>query len=46
MYRLLIVLALGTFAVGTAGFMTAGILPQISDSFGIGVATAGQLVAV
>ena len=46
MYRLLIVLALGTFAVGTAGFVTAGILRPISDSFGIGVATAGQLVAV
>lgn len=46
MYRLLITLALGTFAVGTAGFVTAGILPQISDSFGVGVATAGLLVTV
>ena len=46
MYRLLIALALGTFAVGTAGFVTAGILPPISDSFGIDVATAGLLVTV
>lgn len=46
MYRPLIVLALGTFAVGTAGFVTAGILPPVSDSFGIEVAVAGQLVAV
>ena len=46
MNRLLIVLAGGTFAVGTAGFVTAGILPQVSGSFGISVAAAGQLVTV
>ncbi len=46
MYRLLITLALGTFAVGTAGFVTAGILPPISDSFEISVATAGLMVTV
>ena len=44
MYRRLIVLALGTFATGTGGFVIAGILPRISGSFGVGVATAGQLV--
>src|SRR3712207_5255921 len=44
MYRRLIVLALGTFATGTGGFVIAGILPLISGSFGVGVATAGQLV--
>jgi predicted MFS family arabinose efflux permease len=41
----LIVLALGTFAVGTGGFVIAGILPPIPGSLRVGVKTAGQLVA-
>lgn len=46
MYRQLITLALGTFAVGTAGFVVAGVLPLVSDSFGVSVTTASQLVTV
>lgn len=46
MYRRLIVLALGTFAIGTAGFVTAVVLPLISGSSGVGVATPGHLVTV
>ena len=46
MNRQLITLALGTFAVGTGGFVIAGILPLVSDSLGVGVTTAGQLVTV
>src|SRR6185437_16220392 len=39
-------LALGTFAVGTEGFMIAAILPTISDSLSVTVAAAGQLVTI
>jgi predicted MFS family arabinose efflux permease len=45
MYRRLIVLALGTFAAGTGGFVIAGILPLISGSFEVGVATAAFLAS-
>src|SRR6266851_4769843 len=37
-------LALGTFAIGTDGFMIAGILPSIARTTGVSVAAAGQLV--
>jgi predicted MFS family arabinose efflux permease len=40
----LFALALGTFAVGTEGFMIAAILPAVADSLGVGVPVAGQLV--
>ncbi|WP_371482695.1 MFS transporter [Kitasatospora sp. NBC_00315] len=40
------VLAFGTFAVGTDAFVIAGLLPDISRSLGVGVAAAGQLVSV
>jgi predicted MFS family arabinose efflux permease len=40
----LLALALGTFAVGTEGFMIAAILPAIGKSLGVGVPAAGQLV--
>ncbi|MER8028852.1 MFS transporter [Streptomyces bauhiniae] len=40
------VLALGTFAVGTDAFVIAGLLPDISDSLGVSVGAAGQLVSV
>lgn len=46
MNRRLIPLAMGTFAVGTATFVIAGILPVVSSSFGVSVTTAGQLVTV
>jgi MFS transporter, DHA1 family, inner membrane transport protein len=44
-YRLLI-LALGTFAIGTDNYVVAGILPQVSQSFDVSVAAAGQFVTV
>lgn len=37
-------LALATFAVGTDGFVIAGLLPAIGADLGVSVATAGQLV--
>ncbi|MFK4106600.1 MFS transporter [Streptomyces sp. NPDC019531] len=40
------ILALGTFAVGTDTFVIAGLLPDISRSLEISLATAGQLVGV
>jgi predicted MFS family arabinose efflux permease len=39
-------LALGTFAVGTGGFMIAAILPSIARSLGTNVQAAGQLVTI
>ena len=39
-------LALGTFAVGTEGFMIAALLPSIADSLSIAVQVAGQLVTI
>jgi MFS transporter, DHA1 family, inner membrane transport protein len=44
-YRL-IVLALGTFAIGTDAYVVAGILPAVARSFDVSVAAAGQLVTV
>ena len=44
-YRLLI-LALGTFAIGTDSYVVAGILPQVGKSFSTGVAAAAQFVSV
>jgi len=42
----LIWLALGTFAIGTEGFMIAALLPQIARDVGASTAAAGQLVTV
>jgi predicted MFS family arabinose efflux permease len=39
-------LAAGAFAVGTEGFMIAGMLPSIASDLGTTVAAAGQLVTV
>ncbi|MFF4219210.1 MFS transporter [Streptomyces nondiastaticus] len=44
MYRSLIVLAAGLFAIGTDSFVIAGILPDAADSLGIPVGTAGWLL--
>lgn len=41
---LLMVLALGTFAIGTESFMIAGLLPHIAADLAISEASAGQLV--
>ncbi|MEV6904484.1 MFS transporter [Amycolatopsis sp. NPDC051372] len=46
MYRRLLVLALGTFAVGTDGFVIAGILPEISRSLHTNAAATGLLVTM
>jgi predicted MFS family arabinose efflux permease len=44
--RPVLILALGTFAMGTDSFVLAGILPQISSGLGVSVAAAGQVVTV
>jgi predicted MFS family arabinose efflux permease len=40
----ILILALGTFVLGTDGFVIAGILPSMAHSLGVPVATAGLLV--
>jgi predicted MFS family arabinose efflux permease len=44
MYRRLLVLALGTFAVGTDSFVIAGVLPEVSRSLHASTSAAGQLI--
>ena len=44
--RIFYALALGTFAVGTEGFMIAALLPTISQSMSVSIQAAGQLVTV
>jgi Arabinose efflux permease len=44
MHSRLLVLALGTFAIGTDSFVVAGLLPDIARSFQISVGAAGQLI--
>src|SRR5579859_3306877 len=44
MWFRIMVLALGTFALGTDGFVIAGILPDIAHQLNISVDMAGQLV--
>ena len=44
-YRL-IVLALGTFAIGTDAYVVAGILPAVARSFDVSIPAAGQFVTV
>ena len=39
-------MALGTFAIGTEGFMIAPLLPSLASDLSVGVAAAGQLVTV
>jgi predicted MFS family arabinose efflux permease len=46
MDRRLLVLALGTFAIGTDSFVVAGVLPQISRAFHVSVGAAGQMTMV
>jgi MFS transporter, DHA1 family, inner membrane transport protein len=43
MDKRLLVLALGMFAIGTDGFVMAGVLPELADSFHIGIGAAGQM---
>jgi predicted MFS family arabinose efflux permease len=42
----IIVLALGTFAIGTDGYLVAGLLPNIADDMKVTVGVAGQLVTL
>jgi predicted MFS family arabinose efflux permease len=42
----LLVLALGTFAIGTDAYVVAGILPAVARSLDVSVAAAGQFVTV
>ena len=44
--RSLLWLALGAFAVGTEGFMIAGLLPRIAGDLSVTVAQAGYLVTI
>jgi predicted MFS family arabinose efflux permease len=44
MPRYLVWLALGAFAIGTEGFMIAGILPLVAADLSVSVPLAGQLV--
>ena len=44
MFKKLFWLALGAFAVGTEGFVIAGILPDLSRDLHVSLAAAGQLV--
>jgi multidrug resistance protein len=39
-------MALGAFAIGTEGFMIAGILPAVAKELSVSAATAGQLVTI
>jgi predicted MFS family arabinose efflux permease len=39
-------LALGAFAIGTEGFVVAGVLPQIAGDLEVSIAQAGQLVTI
>ncbi len=42
----IIVLALGTFAIGTDGYLVAGLLPNIASDMKVTVGVAGQLVTL
>jgi len=42
----LLILALGTFAIGTEAFVIAGVLPGIAADLGVSVPAAGQLVTL
>ncbi|MEV6122094.1 MFS transporter [Streptomyces sp. NPDC052077] len=46
MYSRLLLLALGTFAIGTDSFVVAGILPNVADDLNVSNSAAGQLVTV
>ncbi|MDF2118983.1 MFS transporter [Roseiarcaceae bacterium H3SJ34-1] len=46
MDKRLLILALGTFALGTDSFVVAGVLPEISHAFGVGIGAAGQMTTI
>ncbi|PVZ12069.1 MFS transporter [Actinomycetospora cinnamomea] len=41
----LLALALGTFGIGTTEFVIMGLLPEVADGLGVGVAEAGHLIS-
>ena len=43
MEKRLLVLALGMFAIGTDGFVMAGVLPELANSFHVSISAAGQV---
>ena len=42
----LLVLALGTFAIGTGSFVFAGLLGDVAEDLSVSVPTAGQLITL
>ena len=40
----LLALAMGAFGIGTTEFVATGILPQVADTFGVSIPSAGYLV--
>jgi predicted MFS family arabinose efflux permease len=46
MDRRLLVLAVGMFALGTDSYVVAGVLPEISRAFDVGIGAAGQMTTV
>ena len=46
MKRRLLVLALGTFAIGTESFVIAGLLPELAEDLAVPLGRAGLLVSV
>jgi predicted MFS family arabinose efflux permease len=44
--RLLLCMALGTFAIGTEGFMIAPLLPQLASDLSQSIVAVGQLITV
>ena len=41
----LVALALGGFAIGTTEFVTMGVLPDIADSVGVDIPSAGHVIS-
>ena len=46
MDKRLLALALGTFALGTDSFVIAGVLPEISRAFDVGIGAAAQMTTI
>src|SRR5258708_29589530 len=46
MDRRLLILALAMFALGTDSYVVAGVLPEISRTFGVSIGAAGQMTTV
>ena len=41
----ILALALGGFAIGTAEFVTMGVLPQVADGIGVSIPVAGHVIS-